>query len=487
MHKKSKYIAILLFFVLTFQVRGQEMPALGFSNYSGVSGKNINPAFLTGSKVYLDVNILGAGVFLENNFASVPHDTANLWTYLKGDSIPTNFGPYGYNNFYTYHPNRKDYNLASLITVMGPSAMVELGKQAFGVGVSVRNYESVTRFPGKILRSLYIGESDTNSLNETKIYKNFGFSSLTWAELSLNYAYDFYERYGNKFTVGVELKMLFGVEGAYGFVKELTYSSLDSGLIRIDTLNAEAGFSVPVNYNNSTKSDFNPWAKGRGIGANIGILYTKNKNPVATKGGKALCARPYEDYKYRIGLSVLDVGRIRFNRNTQLHQYILGSVIRDTYPLNDLSTVNSAFQSLSDRLYGDPNVSLKDTTITMSLPTALSLQMDYHLKNHLYISGLWIHPLRFQNKSLRRPAQLAVIPRFETRLLGVSLPFSWYDYQQARLGLALRFYTITIGTDKLGTWLGMGNLSGMDFYFNIKFNLVKGTCLSWKRGACSSK
>jgi len=484
---KSRYIIIIFLFILTRQLKSQEMPALSFSNYSGISGKNVNPAFLTGSKVYLDVNILGAGVFLENNFAYVPHDTANLWAYLKGDSIPTNFGPYGYNNFYTYYPDKQNYNFASVISVMGPSAMVEYGKQAIGVGVSFRNYQSSSQFPGKILRSLYIGESDTNNLNKTTGYKNFGFTSLTWAELNLDYAYDFYERYGNKFTVGVELKMLFGVEGAYGVVNNLVFSTLDSGRIRIDTLDAEAGLSFPVNYNNSTKADFNPWAKGRGVGANIGFLYTRNKNVVSIKGEKGLCAKPYEDYRYKIGISILDLGRIRFNRNTQLHQYILGGVIRDTYPLSDLSTVNSTFQSLSDRLYGNPNASLKDTIITMSLPTALSVQMDYHFKKNFYLSGLWIHPLRFQSKSLRRPAQLAVIPRFETRMLGVSLPFSWCDYQQARLGLALRIYTITIGTDKLGTWMGMRDLTGMDFYFNIKFNLLKGSCVSWKKGACSGK
>jgi len=484
MISKFKYLMLLIFMLVSIGVKSQEMLGLGFSNYSGISGKIINPAFLTGSKVYLDVNIAGVGIFLDNNFAYIPKDSTNIWSLLRGDSISSNYGPYRYNNFYTYYKNKPNYSFASVNTVMGPSLMIQDGKQAFGVGIAFRNYESSHNSPGQVLRALYNGVADTGVIGQNTNFQNLQFTSLSWNELSFNYAYDFYERYGNKLTAGIEMKILYGVEGFYTSIDDLKYHRIDKNHIQIDTLNATIGFALPVNYNNSTKANLNPWDKGHGVGFNIGIVYTKNKSTISVKGEKSLCAKPYEDYQYRIGLSIMDIGRIRFNRFSQLHQFNTGNISKEIKSLGDYQTINTSMRSLSYLIYGDSTLSLKDSTVFMSLPTALSLQFDFHSKKNFYLSGFWIQPLRFQNKSLRRPAQLAVIPRYETRLLGVSLPVSLYDYQKLRLGLAIRIYTLTIGTEKLGTLLGTSDLTGLDFYFNIKFNLLKGTCLSWKRGAC---
>ncbi|MBN2615643.1 MAG: hypothetical protein JXR71_08105 [Bacteroidales bacterium] len=469
------------------QSPAQEMAALGFSNYSGISGIRINPAFLTGSKVYLDVNILGGHVFFDNNFAYIPNDSVNFWSFLRKDTLPTPYGGYGFNDLYTYYSGRKYNNLAAVASVMAPSAMLQVGKHAFGISFSARNYESTYRASNNLLQLLYNGISDATTVGETGTFKNLNFVSLSWMELGLHYAYDFYNRYGEKLTAGASLKLLYGVEGFYSSINELKYQKLDSIHYQIDTLNGSVGFSLPIDYNNSS-AYLNPLTKGHGIGLDLGIVYTRNRSNVAPKDEKSLCGKPYEDYLYRIGFSIMDIGRIRFKNHAQLHEYQVGNVVLNSDNLiQNPSGMNGIMQNVSSLLYnGDSLASLKDSVFSMSLPTAMSLQMDYHFKKNIYISGLWIQPLRFQNKSLRRPAQLLVMPRYDTREFGVSLPISWYDYQKLRLGLALRFYTVTIGTEKLGTFLGVGDLTGMDLYFNIKINLQKGTCLSWKNGACFS-
>lgn len=464
----------------------QEMAALGFSNYSGISGVRINPAFLTGSKVYLDVNLLGGHVFFDNNFAYIPNDSVNFWSFLRNDTIPTPYGQYGYNDFYTYYTGRKYNNMAVVASVMAPSAMLQVGKHAFGISFSARNYESTYRAPNYLLKIIYNGIGNSIADGESGDFKNLNFASLSWMELGFHYAYDLFNRYGDKLTVGASLKLLYGVEGFYASVKRFKYHKLDSIHYQIDTLNGSVGFALPMDYNNSS-ANFSPLTKGHGLGLDLGFLYTKNSSNVAPKDEKELCGKPYQDYRYRIGFSIMDIGRIRFRNHAQLHEYQVGNVELNSDNLHNRSGLNGFMQNLSSLLYnGDSTASLKDSIFTMSLPTAMSLQADYHFKKNLYISGLWIQPLRFQNKSLRRPAQLLVMPRYETREFGVSLPVSWYDYQKLRLGLALRIYTVTVGTEKLGTLLGVGDLTGMDIYFNIKFNLQKGTCLSWKNDACFS-
>lgn len=462
----------------------QEMAGLSFGNYSGISSVRANPAFLTGSKVYLDVNILGAGAFFDNNFAYIPNDSVNFWTLVRGGSLPASYGKFYYNSFYTYYTKRQYNAAAAVASVLGPSVMLQAGKHAFGISFSARSYHSSWHTPNSVLQTIYNGKPDISLINREQQIRNLNFASLSWMELGFHYAYDFYNRYGNKLTAGASLKLLYGVEGSYVSIKSFKYRWQDSKIIHIDSVNASMGFSLPVDYNNST-AKFNPLTKGHGIGLDLGFVYTRNKTNVSPSGEKALCAKPYEDYRYRIGFSIMDIGRIRFNNNAQLHEYQVGNV--DINSEIKGNSINNIIHKIDAQLFnGDSLGSLKDSVITMSLPTAMSLQFDYHYKKNFYLSGFWIHPLRFQNKSLRRPAELLVMPRFDTRMVGVSLPVSWYDYQKLRLGLALRIYTVTIGTEKLGTLLGIGDLTGVDFYFNIKFNLLKGTCLSWKKGACFS-
>jgi hypothetical protein len=98
-----------------------------------------------------------------------------------------------------------------------------------------------------------------------------------------------------------------------------------------------------------------------------------------------------------------------------------------------------------------------------------------------------MHPLKFNARTPWRPAQLAVVPRYENRFVGVSLPVSLFNYEDPRIGVAVRFYTMTIGTDRLGSLLGISNFNGMDFYFSFRFNIGKGACSSYQKGACSNE
>ena len=132
-------------------------------------------------------------------------------------------------------------------------------------------------------------------------------------------------------------------------------------------------------------------------------------------------------------------------------------------------------------------LSLKSNTIKIGLPTALSVQADFSLQNNIYIGGFWIHPIRINMSALRRPAQLAVVPRFETKYFELSVPLSLYEYRYPRVGIAARFYFLTIGTERLGTYLGMADMNGLDIYASVKISINKGSCKSKFGGACSNQ
>ncbi len=65
------------------------------------------------------------------------------------------------------------------------------------------------------------------------------------------------------------------------------------------------------------------------------------------------------------------------------------------------------------------------------------------------------------------------MPRFESRWIDVSLPFSVYEWEEFRVGLAARLAFLTIGTDDLGSILQRSDFNGSDLYFAIKLHPFK--------------
>ena len=143
--------------------------------------------------------------------------------------------------------------------------------------------------------------------------------------------------------------------------------------------------------------------------------------------------------------------------------------------------------TISDKFYGDPVSAYQDNKFLLWLPSALSIQFDYHYNKDWYINGSVIYGFTFSGNSLYRPSEISITPRFERSWFEADIPVSLYDWYLPRIGLSLRYYYLTIGTDKLGWFFHINNLTGMDFYFTLKFFLNKGSCRAAKTQGCKEK
>jgi len=296
-----------------------------------------------------------------------------------------------------------------------------------------------------------------------------------------------FKSYDKQITAGISVKKLWGYGGAYMATNNVNYIVVDDSTINIKNLNSELGFSLPVDYNNN---DFlsSPTFRGSGVGIDIGAVYVKKKNVSINKWrGKKRCSQTYDDYIFRVGVSILDIGRVKYSTNAQLHNFDDVSQYWTSIDTIDFDNINTLVGQFSETFYGDPTVSLKSNTIKIGLPTALSVQFDVNVYENLYLGGMWIHPIRLNMSSLRRPAQFAVVPRYETKYFEMSVPISIYEYQYPRVGIAARFYFLTVGTERLGTYLGMADMNGIDIYASIKIGINKGSCKSKFGGACSNQ
>jgi hypothetical protein len=84
--------------------------------------------------------------------------------------------------------------------------------------------------------------------------------------------------------------------------------------------------------------------------------------------------------------------------------------------------------------------------------------------------------LRLGAAYIYRPSVLAFTPRFESNAFDFMLPVSLYNYRTPRIGVALRLYNFTVGTEKVLGFFNVTDFTGLDFYFSVKLFLFKGNC-----------
>jgi len=482
------FLALALIFsgvISPQRLLSQEMLGVTLGNYSGTAGLMVNPAMITNNKSLLDIHLVSADVFFRNNFAYIPKEDFSLWDVFKKDYVfPTYTDK---DKYFIYYKNQELKNATINVRLMGPSFMLQVGKHGFGLTTGVRFFSSGNRLPWEMPVFTYEG-LDYGELHHINfIDYNFDFSSTAWMEVGLSYGYDVYEFLDKKLTLGISVKKLWGYSGVYAEARNGDYIVLDDSTISIRDFNAQIGFALPNDNNQNGFNQTGSTFKGSGMGLDLGIVYTRKKK-VGTnvwRGGK-LCSQTYDDYFYRLGISILDIGWLNYKSNAQLHSFEDIEVFWEQVDTLKYRNTNQFITDLSTIMYGDPNTSLSDNKIKIGLPTALSVQFDYHITPKIYMGAFWIHPLRFNNHALRRPAQLALVPRFETYCFEFSVPISLYEYQYPRVGVAARFYFLTIGTERLGTYLGMADMNGLDIYASIKLSINKGSCRSRFGGACSN-
>lgn len=457
-------------------------------NYAGINSVQLNPSAMLGSRQWLDIQLAGLDVSLQNNYIYLAKEEFVFWDIFKpGFILPSHDEDYGteVRNFYRYENSNRKHGFINL-RINGPGAMVIWKDHAFGIHSAVRSVTSMRKVPYDLANFLYLGLNykPQHNINYTSD-KRFGMTQMTWFEVGLSYAYKVYGRGFNRLDAGLSVRKLFGLTAVYTVIDDLDYMVLDDSTMQVNNLNARYGFSLPINYSsNSIGTDSDPLVAGGGWGFDLGVTYTRLRRDHQIQYIDRLCEQQYEDYLYRIGVALIDIGGIKFKHRAQSYAIEDQSSYWENLTHFDFQTVNQLMDTISYKFYGDPQSAYQDEKFTLWLPSALSAQFDYHYFNNWYINAALIFPFQMSRVSLARPALLAITPRYESRWFDASLPISLYNWYQMRLGLSLRFYILTVGTEKLGPFLGLSNFNGMDFYFSIKLPLEKGVCGRRQSGSC---
>jgi hypothetical protein len=485
--RSMKHVRLVLWFLLFANfladspIYGQEMLGATLSNYSGVYGIRLNPSSMTGSKAYLDINLLGMDVFVQNNFIYMDKHEYRLTSF----TLPSHSEQYGteIRNFYTY----QDKSLRDIYVqtrVEGPGAMLVYGKHAFALTTGVRSVFSARNVPYEIANFAYLGLNYVPQHNiNYRDNRPFKAGQLSWAEIGLSYAYTLYARNLNKISAGISIRRLFGYSGFYLKGNSADYIVPDDSTISIHNMNAQFGYSLPIDYDNNGMWNDKLFT-GHGFSGDIGVTYTRLSGVYSVDYFTTLCSQQYNDYLYRVGVALIDVGAIRFNHHAEKYSIDDKGSYWDEVNTFDYSSIHQLMDTVSYKFYGDNKASYRGSSFYVWLPSALSIQFDYHYLRNWYINASVIYGFDLSSSSVSRPSQVAITPRYESRNFEVNMPLSLYDWTKLRIGLSLRYYCLTIGTEKLGQFFRISNFTGLDLYFAVHFFINKGNCRTGKDRGC---
>lgn len=455
------------------------------STYSGISGALINPANTVGSPYYFDMNIIGADVFVENNYVYLKKDDYRFSRFFSSSPEFPKHGPN--NNLISYdYYNASNKQAYSQLRVMGPSLAVTIGRHAFGIVTGARACISLKNVPYDIAKFGYESlafppQYDINYVDNKNIYA----AALAWAETGVTYSYVLKQQGLDYLAAGFTAKYLLGYAGGYVKTSNIDYIMLDRDTLIINNLNANFGMSLPLDYTSNT-FDNGPLFKGKGFGFDVGVIYEKKKQTVRNERFYQLCAQPYTPYFFKIGISILDIGRVRFKQNAREFEVVDGSTFWPDLTNYGFSSIDFLTQDLGNRFYGNPNQIVTSDEIKVFLPTAISAQVDVNLRENWFVNGTLVHPLFYSKAQISRPIMLAVTPRFQKPNFEFSVPISLYNWYKPRIGLSARFRRFTIGTEKISSFFHFTNFTGIDFYFSLKLSLRKGNCNSFNDGTCGN-
>ena len=474
----KKYIFIAFSLLICVSGQAQDMLGTTLGNYSGINGIQLNPSALHNSKTYLDIQLIGLDVFVQNNYLYMKKSDYRFSNFFKaGYQWPTHNEEYGTEQRIFYHyPNTRNKSAFVQTRINGPGAMLIWGHHAFGLSTAVRTLSSLTNIPYEMANFIYLGlnykpQHNINYVDNGPIRG----TAMSWGEIGLSYSNTFYARGFDVISAGISVKRLMGLGGMYVNIKQLDYTVLDDSTINVKNMDAEMGLALPIDYN-ANAAMTSPLFKGGGFGVDLGVTYTRLSRYHQCEYFNTLCAQPYEDYIYRVGVALIDIGGINFKTNATKMNIDNRSSYWENVTSLQFGTIHQFLDTLSYQFYGDTTSAYAGDKFTLWLPSALSVQFDYHLRKYWYVNASLIYGFPMSKSAISRPAELSITPRYETRWLEASMPVSLYNWQLVRIGLALRVYCLTIGTDKLGGFFHFNDFTGLDLYFSLKFFFNKGNC-----------
>jgi hypothetical protein len=436
-------------------VFAQERFGLLHSNFGGTDIAYLNPARTAGQWPWMDIRLAGVDAFAWNSLVA--------WTG-RPNPLLSEFG----SGFATAGEGRlvmrsldlaRSHRATVSAAVLGPAVSVAMGRGTIGIGVRSRAHVSASGVSPELGNFIYEGLNYAPQhgirYNDTRL-RALG---AAWTEAGLNYAHILKAEGFSLLSAGVGLKYLMGHAAGAFQITALDYTVHDTARLDIHEITARYGFALPA------------MNAGTGWGADVGFTYERTLSEadgyLPHRGG-AGCT-PLR-YRYRIGVSLIDLGGIRY-RSAEA-----GTISTGALSIPDHGDMRVRGVEGIDSLLATATSWTREQGLRLGLPTAVSLQFDQRITDYAYVGLATVQNVAAPTSlRLRRAGALAITPRFETRYVEAALPIVLHEYDIAKpsIGFMLRFHGIVVGSDHIIPFVSRRDVSALDLYLRIRWMIFR--------------
>ncbi|GAB5423880.1 MAG: hypothetical protein Crog4KO_10270 [Crocinitomicaceae bacterium] len=430
------------------------------SNFTPTNSVFVNPSSILDAKVWLDINVVGAGSYVNNNLIyledqnwfGIARDARRGTIDISEDDLQ-------------FNQSRRKYHAYNRNFVHALAGVWSQGDFAAGLSTGVRSYTDARGIPDYVAQFIENGVSDYTVQHDIRYeLQRARVATSQFGEIKGTFAYTFLKRSRDMFMVGASISKFFPIAGGGANIYNVDF------LVDNDSLISYNDFEVDAMY--TPNPQFNT---GKGWGLDLGFTYQRMLGEASTyypNSAKFGCRE--NQYKYKIGVSIMDLGSIKFPEDQILYAgYNFSNFNWEDYQdaeANEDNATDIFAQQENNIAQGNVRQPNK-----MSLPTFISAQLDYNVwASRIYVNATWIQgiPAGRRTFGVRHANSLSVTPRYESPWIDFALPISLYEYRYPQLGAALRLGPLTIGTDKLISWFANTNLYGADIYVHLKIPIL---------------
>lgn len=476
---KKYFVAAFLSFGIALITYSQDFLPFTTSNYAGITGVHQQPASIADSRYKFDMTIAGVDFSFGNSYLGA--DPYLLWHPGVADDD-------GFKEKYI-HENSDDATQSAFMNfrLVPISFMFNLSdKDALAFSSSTRLMLNVDDVSTEFAKIIYEGDSYQDYLNKPVSNANFSIQANAWVDYGITYARVLVDKGEHFLKAGATVKLVQGLGSAYFFAKELSYNFLANDSVSI--FHSKINYGASENFDGLfDEGDFSMdklnyrFAANPSLGLDLGFVYEYRPSWESYKydldGKTNLWRQDQNKYLFRIGLSILDIGSVKYKRGPLSNDFTA-----------DISNWNFTEQNFGSN-YTDWMTTLRDTLdflfdnsvadlYKMNLPTAISLQADVRISNGLYFH---VSPYIALNRGSRDVNKLHYlttwnfVPRFEGKYLGISLPIQYTSYKQMNVGAGVRLGPLWMGsTNIISILAGKKDIYGANASLQFKFPIYFG-------------
>ncbi|MRG44003.1 hypothetical protein GFS24_02700 [Chitinophaga sp. SYP-B3965] len=475
-HRYSLLLLIVGLLVAT-SLQAQTFPGYHTSQYAGIHAVPFNPASAAGSRYRWDVNIAGLSANGGNTYMKF-----NKASLLSGDSLK---------RFVDWFPDTLSKNQQHAwgsVDIMLPSALYSIDEtQSIAFTWRVRASFNGGNMQTPTANFFALGFPPANYYNRILADSYGGAYGHAWNEFGFTYAKVFRDVGDHRWKGGITLKYLGGQAAGSAVGRDGSFVYENRSRIDINSGKLNYAYNAEMDaWDGSFGSLYSPF-QNPGIGADVGVIY--EWRPDSDGFGSY-----YEDdtwnpdadtWKARIGVSVVDIGGISYNRSPYTADLDMRVQDYDAFLLEKRK--GESISQYARRLRSQFEHAQIDSTdkFFMNLPTSVNLMADYNIDGRFFISAsatIGLLSGKKDDDKTHALTQLLVTPRYETEHFGAYLPISVNQYGQADAGLGLRAGPLVIGSASLFSNLVRSSINHADVFVALRLIPIHFNRGSWDKG-----